>query len=415
MTNQLTYLDFNEAVDKSLELVTNTTLTEIVSLWDAMNRVLSKEIVCIKNLPAFNNSAMDGFAVKFEDAGKTLTINKTIFAGDYGDAVKESLNSGECYKIMTGAKVPSDADTIIPIEHCFDVTNESVRIPENIKEGSNLRLKGEEQQQGNVMFEAGEVLNSSHIILLASQGIMTVEVYKKLSIIIVSTGNELKEPWQISNDEEIYNCNSFGLIALLKQIGFDASYGGVIPDNLESSVSFIKSLKKYDVIITTGGISMGEADFVGEAFLKNGLEVIFHGVNVKPGRPIMMGSLDKTAVMCLPGNPLTAMINMHLFALPVLNKLQGSEYIYHDVVKATNQKEFKTKSGRVNLVLGNLIQGDFTVTRNNKYGSGMITALYESNSILVTDNNTSTIDTKQEVFVVKFDNKLIKNRINIFN
>ena len=139
MTNQLTYLDFNEAVDKSLELVTNTTLTEIVSLWDALDRVLSKEIVCIKNLPAFNNSAMDGFAVKFEDAGKTLTINKTIFAGDYGDAVKESLNSNECYKIMTGAKVPFDADTIIPIEHCFDVTNESVRIPENIKEGSNLR------------------------------------------------------------------------------------------------------------------------------------------------------------------------------------------------------------------------------------------------------------------------------------
>jgi molybdopterin molybdotransferase len=415
MTNQLTYLDFNEAVDKSLELVTNTTLTEIVSLWDALNRVLSKEIVCIKNLPAFNNSAMDGFAVKFEDAGKTLTINKTIFAGDCGEAVKESLNSDECYKIMTGAKVPFDADTIIPIEHCFDVTNTSVRVPENIKKGSNLRLKGEEQQQGNVMFKAGEVLNSSHIILLASQGIMTVEVYKKLSIIIVSTGNELKEPWQISNDEEIYNCNSFGLIALLKQIGFDASYGGVIPDNLESSVSFIKSLKKYDVIITTGGISMGEADFVGEAFLKNGLEVIFHGVNVKPGRPIMMGSLDKTVVMCLPGNPLTAMINMHLFALPVLNKLQGSEYIYHDVVKATNTKEFKTKAGRVNLVLGNLIEGDFTVTRNNKYGSGMITALYESNSILVTDNNTSSIDTQQEVFVVKFDNKLIKNRINIFN
>jgi len=415
MTKQLNYEDFCEARKKSLNLVTKTNLTEIVSLWDALNRVLSKDIVCIKNLPSFNNSAMDGFAIKFEDAGKTLTINKTIFAGDCKESVEESLNSGECYKIMTGAKVPADADTIIPIENCFDVTKTSVRIPDDVKKGSNLRLKGEEQQLGNIMFKTGEVLNSSHIILLASQGIMTVEVYKKLSIAIVSTGNELKEPWQISNDEEIYNCNSFGLISLLKQIGFDATYGGVIPDNLQHSIEFINSLKNYDVIITTGGISLGEADFVEEAFLSNGLDVLFHGVNVKPGRPIMIGKMDKTIVMSLAGNPLAAMINMYLFVLPVLNKYQGSDYIYHDVVKATNQKEFKTKAGRVNLVLGSLTQGNFTVTRNNKYGSGMITALYESNSILVSEKNTSKIEVGQEVFVIKFENKLIKNTVNIFN
>ncbi len=415
MVNQLTYLDFNEAVNKSFDLANSTTLTEVVSLWDALKRVVVKDIICIKDLPAFNNSAMDGFAFKFSDSGKTLNINKTIFAGDKADKVTPTLSNGECYKIMTGAKVPVDVDTIIPIEKCFDVSNTSVKIPNDIKQGSNLRFKGEEQKVGNVLIKAGETLNSSHIVLLASQGITSIEVYKKLSICIVSTGNELKEPWESSNEEEIYNCNSFGLISLLQSKGFEATYGGVIPDNLEASIKYISNLKNYDVVITTGGISLGDADFMNEAFLQNELEVAFHGVNVKPGRPIMMGKMNKTVVICLPGNPLTAMVNMYLFVIPMINKIQGSFEIYHDTSKAINKKEFKTKAGRVNIVLGNLTKGEFVVTRNNKYGSGMITALYESNSIVVTGENISSINEEDTLKVIKFDCSYLKEQIEIIN
>ena len=338
-----------------------------------------------------------------------------IFAGDKGDKVKPSLWDNECYKIMTGAKVPSDVDTIIPIENCTDVTDKTVRIPSDLKQGANLRLKGEEQKEGNVLFKKGEVINSSHITLLASQGLMMIEVYKEISIAVVSTGNELKEPWQNASDEEIYNCNSYALVSLLSEAKFNATYAGVIPDNLEESINFISNLKTYDVIITTGGISMGDADFVGEAFIKNGLQTAFHGVNVKPGRPIMMGKMSDTFVMCLPGNPLTAMVNMQLFAIPVLNKIQGSSSFYHDVSIGLNEEEFKTKAGRVNLVLGTLETGGFKVTRKNKYGSGMITALYESNCILVTSENTSIIEENQSIKVIKFNNKLLKEQINIFN
>jgi len=415
MANQLKYLDFNEAVNRSFALASSTTLTEMVSLWDALKRVVVKDIVCIKNLPAFNNSAMDGFAFKFSDLGKTLKINKTIFAGDKAQKVVASLSEGECYKIMTGAKVPEDVDTIVPIENCFDVEKTSVRIPDNIKKGSNLRLKGEEQKLGNVMIKAGESITSSHIVLLASQGITSIEVYKKLSICVISTGNELKEPWEICDEEEIYNCNSFGLISLLKSKGFEAIYGGVIPDNLEASIKYISNLKNYDVVITTGGISLGEADFMNEAFLQNGLDVAFHGVNVKPGRPIMMGKMDKTVVICLPGNPLTAMVNMHLFVIPMLNKMQGSHEIYHDTSKAINKKEFKTKVARVNVVLGNLKKGEFVVTRNNKYGSGMITALYESNSIVVTNENISSVNKQDIIKVIKFDCSYLKEQTTIIN
>jgi len=415
MAEKMNFLDFTDAVKKSLDLSIATTFTEMISIGEAIGRIIAKDVVCLKNLPSFNNSAMDGFAVKFEDAGKVLSINKTIFAGDKGEKVKESLLENECYKIMTGAKVPSDVDTIVPIENCFDVTEKTVKIPSDIKKGANLRLKGEEQKEGNVLFRKGEEINSSHITLLASQGLVMIEVFRKISIAVLSTGNEIKEPWERADEEEIYNCNSFALISQLKEKGFDATYCGVIPDNLEDSKNYIKNLKNYDVIITSGGISMGDADFVGEAFLQNGLQTAFHGVNIKPGRPIMMGKMDKTLVICLPGNPLTAMVNIYLFAIPILNKIQGNENIYHETAFAMNHEQFKTKAGRVNIVLGKLENGGFKVTRNNKYGSGMITALYESNSILVTKESTSSIDVGQEVYVIKFNNKSTAQETNIFN
>ena len=419
MSSKLNFLDFNEAVSRSLALAKTTSLKEIVPISQALGRITSSDVICCKNLPSFNNSAMDGFAIKAADAGKILKIKKVIFAGDKGSDVDAILEEGECYKIMTGAKVPSDVDSIVPIENCFDVKSFTVRMPDDVKVGNNLRLKGEEQKEGNVLFSKGEVLNSSHITLLASQGLMMIEVFKQISIAVVSTGNELKEPWENADEEEIYNCNSYALVSLLQEAGFIATYSGVVPDNLQESIDFISNLKTFDVVITTGGISMGDADFVGEAFVKNGLETAFHGVNVKPGRPIMMGDMtsenSQTFVMCLPGNPLTAMVNMQLFAIPVLNKIQGNSAFYHDISLAKNIEEFRTKKGRVNLVLGSLENGEFKVTMNNKYGSGMITALYESNCILVTQENTSSIEQEQMVKLIKFNSQLLQTSVNIFN
>ncbi len=362
MFEKLNYLDFNEAIKKSFELTNTTLSSEFVSINFAINRVVSEDILCVKNLPAFDNSAMDGFAFKASDAGQTLKIKRAIFAGDKDKSSDELLEKNECYKIMTGAKVPKDADTIIAIENCLDVTEDSVTIPADIKKGSNLRLEAEELKKGDILIKKGEKINSSHIALLASQGVVMVEVYKQISIAVLSTGNELKEPWQKASNEEIYNCNSFAIIAQLNEKGFNATYCGVIPDNLEKSINFINSLKKYDVIITSGGISMGDADFMAEAFLKNGLEVAFHGVNVKPGRPIMMGKMDSSLVICLPGNPLTAMVNINLFVIPMLKKLQGENAFYHGY-------NFKTKKGRVNIVLGRVQNGNFYVTDENKYGN----------------------------------------------
>lgn len=407
-----TFLDFNVAIQKALENAVSTKYVELINIEDSLRRVISKDIVCVKNLPSFNNSAMDGFAIRASDAGKALKVKKVIFAGD---SIEPCLEEGECYKIMTGAKVPDDADTIIPIEDVVSFEEDIVRIKEEVKKGSCLRLKGEEKALGDILFKKGESVNSSKIAVLASQGLTKVEVFKTLNIAVVSTGDEIKEPWEIASEDEIYNCNSYALISLLKEKGFKATYTGVVPDNLEESIEFVKSLNSYDVIITTGGISMGDADFVGKAFLENGLNIIFHGVNIKPGRPIMMGKMKDTFVMCLPGNPLTAMVNMHLFAMPVLKKIQGSKFIYPDINKAKNIEEFKTKTGRVNVVLGSCSKGEYKVTQKNKYGSGMITVLDQSNSIVVTDETRANVKEGEDIKVIKFNCSYLEEQTDIFN
>ncbi|QOY51118.1 molybdopterin molybdotransferase MoeA [Candidatus Sulfurimonas baltica] len=406
------YLDFKDAVSLSLEIAEITGIEEIVHIQDSLGRVLAQDISCIKNLPSFNNSAMDGFAIKATDAGKRLKVVKTILAGE--DSA-ECLNENECYKIMTGAKVPDDADTIIPIEDVLEYKNDEVTIKQNVVKNSCLRFKGEEKALEDALFSKGEVVTSAMVAILASQGITMLCLYKKLNIAVVSTGNELKEPWERAGESEIYNCNSYAIISLLKEKGFDATYTGVVPDSLEKSISFVKGLESYDVIITTGGISMGDADFMAEAFESNGLNIAFHGVNIKPGRPIMMGKMQKTFVMCLPGNPLTAMVNMHLFSLPVLNKMQGSLSVFHDIDIAKNIKSFKTKAGRVNVVLGFYKNGEYRVTQDNKYGSGMITVLHVSNCILVTNESTASISEQESVKVIKFNCLYTKDKTDLFN
>ena len=406
------YVDFNEAVESSLQNAFGTTLKEIVNIERALGRVFSQDVICVKNLPSFNNSAMDGFAIKAEDAGKILKVNAVIYAGEVKEA---ALEEGECYKIMTGAQVPADVDTIIPIENVVKFENDEVTLPETVRKGDALRLKGEESKEGEVLFKAGEEITARTIAVLASQGIVSVEVYKKLSIAVVSTGNELKEPWESASEDEIYNCNSYAIISTLQSKGFEASYIKVIPDNLEETIAFVSDLKSYDIIITSGGISMGDADFVGRAFEANGLVTLFDGVNIKPGRPIMMGRMEKTFVICLPGNPLTAMVNLYLFALPIIRKTQGFSAHYHNTELAENTSDFKTKAGRVNVVLGTLKGGEFSATRGNRYGSGMITVIEESNAMLLTSADSSGCSKNNSVKVICLDGVYDSETQDIFN
>ncbi len=409
---QLTYLDYKEAVEKSLTISEVTQKTEFISIENAIGRVFSSDVKCIKNLPSFDNSAMDGFAIKASDAGKKLEVKRVIFAGD---ADVGTIADGECVKIMTGAKVPQGADTIVPVEDTLGFDEKHVTLPEEIKAGNHFRSKGEEQKEGTVIFSRGDRIDSAMVAILAAQGITMIEVFAKLNIAVLSTGNELKEPWEVASEDQIYNSNSYAIIAMLKEHGFDSQYVGVVPDSLEESIEFIKNLKSYDVIITTGGISLGDADFVAQAFIDNGLEVKFHGVKVKPGRPTMMGSMDDTLVMAMPGNPLTALVNTYLLGLPLIYKKSGSSEFYHDFVYAKNVKAYKVRAGRANVVLGDLKNGEFNVTRNNKYGSGMLMPIIESNAAMITLDSKGFVEEGEFIKVIPFGLNLKNYKSDIYN
>ena len=397
---RLDTLSLEDAYEKAVTHATAKTESEIITVTEALGRIIAKEVTARKNLPSFDNSAMDGFAFKAADAGKRLTIQRTIFAGEVPEA---SLSEGECYRIMTGAQLPGDVDTVAPIEHCSDVTDEAVTLPADMKTGSNFRKKGEELSAGETLFQTGHLLRAADIALLSAQGIMAVEVFRQPSIAIVSTGNEIKEPWEHANEDEIYNANAFGISALLKSFGFTPTYAGAIPDSLEASTDFIATLKRYDAVITTGGISMGDADFLYDAFLANGLEPLFHGISLKPGRPTMMGTMGNTFVMAMPGNPLTTMLTVHALSIPVLYKIAGAQTVHHTFTYAEFSHDLRLKPGRTNIVIGSIENGVFIPTRNNKIGSGMLTPLSESNAVAYFGEEIGTVEREDLIKVVLFE------------
>jgi len=389
-------ISFSKALQESLKQVRSTTQTEYVSLENALSKVLAEDIKVIKDLPSFDNSAMDGFAYRYEERTKKLKIAKTIFAGD---VIEPLLEANECYKIMTGAKIPNDVDTIAPFEKCV-VEEGFVRVPQNLPQGANFRKKGEEVCVGEILLKKGTTLTSSEIALLAAQGITKIKVFKKLSIAVLSSGNELKEPWEEANEDEIYNANGFGIVALLAEAGFDPKYVGKLPDDLQATTSFIKELLTYDVIISTGGISAGEADFLYQAYKENGLSTIFKGVRLKPGHPVMIGNINNTTVIALPGNPLTTLVVAHALAIPLLGVKQGKKEVFYNFFYAPLIQELSFRGKRTTLVLGKMKNGAFYPTRGGKVGSGMLSPLCESDVIAYFDEETSSVSKDTLIKVV---------------
>jgi len=388
---------------KPINRITNIFINE------ALNRVLAQDIYAKKNSPAFTNSAMDGFAFKYSN-NKKLKIIKTIYAGDkYEDfEVKEN----ECVKIMTGAKVPNSCDSVIPIENC-KVYNGYIEFDE-IKKGANVRIKGEEIKKGDLLIKKGTLITPEIIAMLVSQGIVNIPVYSTLKIAILSTGNELKEPWEEIKESEIYNVNSYSISALLKKFGFESDIIGLALDSLEETKKFIKKLQYYDVIITSGGISFSEADFVYKAFIENNLKPLFHGIMVKPGRPTMAGIMNSSFVFAMPGNPLSAYINTFCLAIPTIKKLSGENKYYYQTFEAVNKSEFRVNPKKDHTILGYYENKEFKVYDNYKYGSGMLTPLTNSNAIFLLNKGKEIIKKNEKIKIIPF-NTNFTNKNFMFN
>ena len=364
---------------------------EFASLERATGKILAQDVVAVKNLPSFDNAAMDGYALKFDDFNEPLSVAATVLAGDEAEI---ALKKGECVKIMTGAKMPTNADTVVPFEDAI-LQDGKLSPQSKVKKFNALRYKGEEVKAGEILLRKGEILTPARVMMLAAQGIYCVCVERELRIGIFSSGDEVVEPWQNASEEQIYNANGAGIASLLQSFGFASSYAGIIKDDLESTTHALETAK-FDVIITSGGASKGEADFMKTALLNLGFSELFDGVNIRPGRPSKAFIKDKKIVFILPGNPMAAFLMCFLLVVPFLKGTQLEKF------DAALNQDVKIKSGRQNIVLGSFLGGKFSVTDNNKFGSGMITPLIKSNAVLVTSESLGELKAGEIVKILKF-------------
>jgi len=312
---------FDEAKQRLLSAVKKCGDQEWVGLNAALGRVLAKDVYAPISVPSFNNSAMDGIAFCALDVDLTrpIKLSQTIYAGH----ASEVLEQGTACRIFTGAVVPCDADVVVLQENCSFAQEGYVQVVSGeVAPGQHIRQVGEDLAESELVLVQGCRLSAVHIGLLASLGVDVLSVFRTLKVAIISTGDELRSAGESLLPGQIYNSNGPMLEALLQEQGFLVESFHVRDDLADTVAIFEKAAVKFDAIISVGGVSVGDADFVRQAIERNG-EVEFWKVAMKPGKPLAFGHVSAVPLMGLPGNPVSAFASFQLFALPFLQLMQG--------------------------------------------------------------------------------------------
>jgi len=360
----------------------------------ALGHVLAEDIVATHNLPPFDNSAMDGYAIKATDVGATLDCDHTIFAGDKEEV---RLIARNCIKIMTGARIPQGCEAIVPIED-VSVEGNKITMPQTIKPAQHIRLAGEDIQSGDHLLTKGERLYAHQITLLASQGISQVKVYKKPRVALFASGNELKMHFEKVEGHQLYNTNTPTIMARCQELGCEVQFIGTAHDNLDSIHQHIKSALDSDLIITSGGVSVGDADYTKEAFSAFDYTGIFEKIEIKPGKPTTFGRVGNTYVLNLPGNPLAAALIFEVFGRSTINALSSVNEKYLNTITAKLAKPYQCRPGRNTLIPGSFDGEFFTIC--DKYAPGMVSPLATGNALIFVDADISHLEANAEVKVI---------------
>jgi molybdopterin molybdotransferase len=356
---------------------------ENVTTMQALGRVLAADIVSPSNVPNHNNSAMDGFAFKFSTNLKTLNIIGTAFAGNAFTGV---VNAGECVKIMTGAVIPTGADTVVMQER-IAVKSDRITLLDEPKLGANVRLAGEDLQLGQTVLAKGHTLKPADLGLIASLGVGEVNIFRQLKVAFFSTGDELISVGIKLEQGQIYDSNSYTLFGMLSRFGAVISDLGNVPDNpilLEKTL--LKATQNNDVVITSGGVSVGEADYMKALLAKHG-QVLFWKINMKPGRPLAYGKVKNAHYFGLPGNPVSAMVTFYQFVQPALQALSGAVYRPMPFFNVECTESIKKATGRTEFQRGILFEDDGTwkVKPLPNQGSGVLSSMSAANCFIVLD------------------------------
>ena len=381
---------------------------EQVAVFDALDRVLAQDLVSPISVPPHDNSAMDGYA--FDGAqlknGTALALD-VVGTALAGKAWHGKVGAGQCVKIMTGAIMPPGLDTVVPQEFTQTAGADRIAIPPGLlRPGDNRRLKGEDLQQGEPALRRGDRLTPAACGLVASLGIAEVAVVRRLRVAFFSTGDEILSLGEAPREGAVYDSNRYTVFGLLRRLGCEVIDLGVVRDEpalLEAA--FRDAAGRADAIITSGGVSVGEADYT-KAMMKKLGDVAFWKIAMRPGRPMAVGRIGPAILFGLPGNPVAVMVTFLAFVRPALLRMMGCRSGPPPLLKARSLEAIRKKAGRTEYQRGRVTtgaDGSLQVRTTGNQGSGVLSSMVQANGLIVLHHEQGNVGVGDEVDVMMFE------------
>jgi molybdopterin molybdotransferase len=396
-------------VDNALSIIKNkiTALEnyQIVILPNALGKTLAEDIISPMNVPVYQNSAMDGYAFNAKDlTGTGTTSLKNIGSSFAGNPFDGKLSSGECIRIMTGAKIPENVDTVVPQEDTR-INEDLIAIKSDTRVGQNIRNIGEDIAKDSIVLAKGKVIGPAQLGVLASLGVASIKVTRKLRVAIFSSGDEIRSIGETLDGSQIYDSNRYTISGMLSDMGVKVIDMGVVPDNKQSIISaLIEASNEADMIITSGGVSVGDADYIKQCLDKLGA-IHFNKLHLKPGRPLTFGHINKTHFFGLPGNPVAVMVTFMYFVRPALKLLMGHNNFDLFDLKVPCMQSLRKLEGRTEIqrgILENDPEQGLVVKTTGKQGSGVLSSMSRGNCFIYLDHHSQSIEQGDLVVVHPF-------------
>lgn len=401
------FLSVVQGQEKILSLVNTVSEIEACKIENAYGRVLAKHIISPVNVPQYTNSAMDGYAIRSDDVDRdSYQVVAEVMAGH---AYDQPLEVGQAVKIMTGAPTPRNGDTVVMREQASQEGDKVTFNGANIKAGQNVRQAGEDLAIGSDVFTAGTRLASPEMGMIASLGFGEANVFRKLKVAVFSTGDEVQVPGTEQKANSIYDSNRFTIMGMLEKLGCEILDFGILEDNEQLMIEALENASaQADVVMTSGGVSVGDADYIKLALDKLG-QIDFWRINMRPGRPLAFGQINNKPFFGLPGNPVAVMVSFINFVEPALRKMQGEQGWKPLKVNAIATENLRSRQGRTEFSRGIYEldnTGRLTVRTTGKQGSGILRSMSEANCLIEISPAIDTVKAGESVTIIPLQGRI---------